>query len=291
MASHSLDIEPTVRKTDDEWIRSYCVCPVCKQDLESVQGGLSCRACARIWPILNGIPDLTVVKFAESNSFDMRMLAKRDLSALLNFAASVYEPWIYPIVSRLYGGWDGTSTLKRLGQDISDIVGPRGGFILDAACGPGTYGRRVASPSRTILGIDICMSMLRQGVRYVEEEHLPNVHFARAAVEALPFRTGLFDAAINAGSLNHFPDTVLALREINRTMKAGAPLAVMCFYAGGRGIINSKSVRERAEKRGGHIFELPELERYATEAGFEDFRPHTYGSILVFSARKTPAEH
>jgi len=46
-------------------------------------------------------------------------------------------------------------------------------------------------------------------------------------VEALPFRAGLFDAAICAGSLNHFSDTVLALREINRTMKVGAPLAVM----------------------------------------------------------------
>jgi hypothetical protein len=27
------------------------------------------------------------------------------------------------------------------------------------------------------------------------------------------------------------------------------------------------------------------------EAGFEDFRPHEYGSVLVFSARKRPAEH
>ncbi len=74
-------------------------------------------------------------------------------------------------------------------------------------------------------------------------------------------------------------------------MKAGAPLAVMCCYAGGRGIIKSKSVRERAEKRGGHIFELPELARCAAEADFEDFRPHTYGSIVVFGASRKPAEH
>jgi len=26
-----------------------------------------------------------------------------------------------------------------------------------------------------------------------------------------------------------------------------------------------------------------------TEAGFEDFRPHAYGSVLVFNARKRPA--
>jgi ubiquinone/menaquinone biosynthesis C-methylase UbiE len=98
-------------------------------------------------------------------------------------------------------------------------VGSTGGVILDVACGPGTYGRRVASKSRTIYGIDASMSMLRRGVRYVERDHIPNVHFARAKVEALPFQGGLFDAAICAGSLNHFSDTVFALREIGRTMK------------------------------------------------------------------------
>jgi hypothetical protein len=90
--------------------------------------------------------------------------------------------------------------------------------------------------------------------------------------------------------LNHFFDTVLALREINRTMKAGAPLAVMCFAAGSRGLFKYRSMRERAERGGGHIFELPDLDRYVAEAGFEGFRPHFHGSILVFSARKRSAE-
>jgi len=108
-------------------------------------------------------------------------------------------------------------------------------------------------------------------------------------VEALPFRAGLFDAAICAGSLNHFSDTVLALREINRTMKTGAPLAVMCFAVGSAGLMKYKSVRDRAEKGGGHIFSVADLERYVAEAGFEDFRPHECGSVLVFSARKRPA--
>jgi ubiquinone/menaquinone biosynthesis C-methylase UbiE len=134
------------------------------------------------------------------------------------------------------------------------------------------------------------MSMLRRGAWYVERGHIPNVHFARATVEALPFRADLFDAAICAGSLNHFSDTVLALREISRTMKAGAPLAVMCFAAGNKGLFKFRSLREAAKKREGHIFELPDLERYVADAGFVGFSPHLYGSILVFSARRKPAE-
>jgi SAM-dependent methyltransferase len=135
------------------------------------------------------------------------------------------------------------------------------------------------------------MSMMRQGVHYVESEHIPNVHFARATVEALPFRACLFDAAICAGSLNHFSDTVLALREINRTMKVGAPLAVMCFAVSNSGLMKYKSIRDRAERGGGHIDSVAVLERYVADAGFEDFRPHAYGSVLVFSAHKRPAEH
>jgi ubiquinone/menaquinone biosynthesis C-methylase UbiE len=228
-----------------------------------------------------------LVNLEESSNFTLHRVGKRDSSALLNFAASVYETCVYPVVCNLFGGWRSTS-LKRLAGEVADIVGSRDGVILDAACGPGTYGRRIASASRTVLGIDVCMSMLRQGVRYVESGRIPNVHFACATVEALPFRASLFDAAICAGSLNHFSDTVLALREIGRTMKAGAPLAVMCFAAGSAGLWKYRFMREPAEKKGGHIFELPDLERYVTEAGFEDFLPHVYGSILVFSARKRP---
>jgi len=53
--------------------------------------------------------------------------------------AAAYESCIYPALCNLYGEWHSTS-LKQLAQDISDIVGSPDGIILDAACGPGTYG-------------------------------------------------------------------------------------------------------------------------------------------------------
>jgi len=293
MTSPSVAIESTIPQAGEEWIRQSCgfyACPACKQDLEPVHEGLSCRVCARAYPILSGIPDFIAVNLEESRNRSLRVVKNWDSRPLFNLMASAYETWIYPAVCNLYGGWHSTS-LKQLAHDVSDIVGSRDGVILDAACGPGTYGRRIASASRTVLGIDICMSMLRQGAHYVESGHIPNVHFARATVEALPFRDCLFDAAICAGSLNHFSDVLLVLREISRTMKAGAPLAVMCFALINSGLIKYKSIRDRAEKGGGHIYRIADLERYVADAGFEDFRPHTYGSVLVFSARKRPAEH
>src|SRR5208282_1818173 len=293
MASRSLAIESTSLHEEDEWVRQSCrfyACPVCKQDLEPAYDGLFCPVCATTYPILSGIPDFVVVNLEASRNRSLRFVGKNDSRPLLDFMASVYETWVYPAVCNLYGGWRSTS-LEKLAEDVSDIVGSRGGIILDAACGPGTYGRRIASASTTVLGIDVCMSMLRRGAHYVEKGHVPNVHFARAMVEALPFRAGLFDAAICAGSLNHFSNTVLALREINRTMKVGAPLAVMCFALINSGLIKYKSIRDRAEKGGGHIHSVADLERYVVEAGFEGFSSHAYGSILVFGARKRPAEY
>lgn len=293
MASQSFSVESTVAQAaEDEWVRQYCgfyACPTCKQYLEPVYDGLFCRDCAQTYPILSGIPDFIVRSLEESRNRSLRVVGKKDSRPLFDFAASVYESWLYPAVCNLFGGWRCTS-LKQLAHDVADIVGSRDGFILDAACGPGTYGRRIASATRTVLGIDISMSMMRRGARYVEREHIPNVHFARAAVEALPFRAGLFDAAVCAGSLNHFSDVVLALREINRTMKVGAPLAVMCFALINSGLIKYKLIRDCAEKGGGHIYSVADLERYVVAAGFEDFRPHAYGSVLVFSACKGLAQ-
>ena len=292
MASRSIAIESTVPQAEDKWNRQPCrfyACPACKQDLEPLRDGLFCRVCARTYPIVSGIPDFLQVNLKESINRSLRVVGNWDSRPLFNFMASAYESCVYPAVCNLWGGWHSTS-LKQLAHDVSDIVGSRDGVILDAACGPGTYGRRIASASRTVLGVDICMSMLRRGAHYVERGHTPNVHFARARVEALPFRAGLFDAAICAGSLNHFSDVLIVLREINRTMKVGAPLAVMCFAQINSGLIKYKSIRDRAEKGGGHIYSVADLERYVVDAGFEDFCSYAYGSILVFSARKRPAE-
>jgi len=292
MASPSAVLESTIPQEEDKWIRQSCglyACPACKQDLEPVHDGFSCRICARTYPIQSGIPEFVLINLEESRNRSLRVIGEKDSRPMLDFLVSAYESCVYPLVCNLWGGWRSTS-LKQLAHDVADIVGSRDGVILDAACGPGTYGRRIASASRTVLGVDVSMSMLRQGAHYVEREHIPNVHFARSTVEALPFRAGLFDAAICAGSLNHFSDVLLVLREINRTMKVGAPLAVMCFALINSGLIKYKSIRDRAEKGGGHIYSVAALERYVIDAGFEDFRPHTYGSVLVFSAHKRPPE-
>lgn len=188
----------------------------------------------------------------------------------------------------LSAGW-GRISLPQLISLIQETVGSVTGLVLDVACGPGTFGRRIATSSRKVYGIDVSTGMLERGTAaYAQRERVTNMRFARAQVEALPFGHAVFDAAICGGSLHLFQDT-LALREIGRTLKPGARLSIITFTAGNAGILRFTRVLNRARKKGLRIFEIPELKGILTEAGFNNYRPSTHGSLLVCSAQKCRA--
>jgi SAM-dependent methyltransferase len=268
-------------KIDKPFDFSIYVCPMCKSQLELKDVALICPMCQVTYPIVDCIPDFILEDLTRSTNPVFRSVKSIDR------LARIYETKLwYPVVLKLFGGL-GAPSLEELASIVTGMVEIDKGLILDVACGPGTFGRRIASLSKLVYGIDISIGMLRQGVAYIKRDHIPNVHFARAKVEALPFQDVLFDAALCGGALHLFADTVSALREICRTMKEGAPLAVFTFFAGNGGLLRFRRIREHVQQdHGVHVFEIPELEQYLVEAGFESFQPQVYGSILLFSARK-----
>lgn len=259
-------------------------CPVCKSILRQEEGALRCLTCSQAYPISDGIPDF--VREELSRSADPVLRRMRFIDRM----ARIYETRLwYPIVLNLYCGFDSPSPAQLI-HIVSQKVQSTQGRVLDIACGPGTYGRRIASPSKEVFGIDVSMGMLRQGAAYVAKEDNSHMHFARARVEALPFEDGLFDAALCCGSLHLFADTVIALREMARVMKPAAILSVFTFAAGRGGILKFRPVREWNRRHHGlHVFDLSEMERYLTASGFTDFQPEVSGSTLTFSARKQAA--
>jgi ubiquinone/menaquinone biosynthesis C-methylase UbiE len=161
------------------------------------------------------------------------------------------------------------------------------GLILDVACGPGTYGRRLAKPSREIYGIDISWGMLRRGQEYLKREEGAVMNFGRAKVEKLPFPSKCFDAAICCGALHLFEDTTVALNEIGRTMKTDAPLAVMTFAAGDAGILKHKWIREHVrEDHGAYVFEGPDLRGFLEATSFDLRQWRMCGSLLTLLATR-----
>lgn len=261
------------------------VCPACKRPLSQEEIVLRCPTCSKAYPIREGIPDFILEELAQSSDPVLRRMR------FIDKMAGIYETKLwYPIVLKVYGGLHAPS-FPQLISMVTQKVQPTKGRVLDIACGPGTYGRRIASSSKEVFGIDVSMGMLRQGVAYTAKEGIPNMHFARARVEALPFDAGLFDAALCCGSLHLFADTLVALREMARVMKSGAVLSVFTFGVGHGGILKFRRVRESSRRNHGlHVFELFEMEQYLTAAGFRDLQPELSGSILTFSARKQEAK-
>lgn len=263
-----------------ESFRMY-VCPQCKGQLVVAEAALTCTACQRAYPIVEGIPDFLLEWPEESENRILRNIERVDK------LARFYETKLwYPFVLNVYGGYH-VKTFDELVTFTREKMAPVKGLVLDVACGPGTYGRRAAGPEREVYGIDLSLGMLRQGLNYLAEENITAMHFSRADVESLPFGDHLFDGVLCCGSLHLFPDTVKALREIGRTMKSGAPLVVFTFTWGDKGLLKYRWARERLRRRGGlHVFELPEIEGYLKQTGFWNFQPEVCGSILIFSAQK-----
>ncbi|MGD1028643.1 methyltransferase domain-containing protein [Candidatus Binatus soli] len=255
------------------------VCPSCKGPLAGGAEAFDCGVCQTTYPIVDRIPDLTARDLDSRINPVLRVMNVPLISRL-------YETKLwYPVILKVIGGSKAPS-FGQLMDKVGAIVGAESGMVLDVACGPGTLGRRIASPTRTVYGVDISWSMLRQAAAYVTQAGLANVQFARASVDALPFPAAFFNVALCGGALHLFPDTVAALREIARVMKPGALLAVTTFTPAHVGILRFQRVRERIEEHGGRLFELPQLEGYLTQAGFEGFRPQLDGSVLTFAARK-----
>jgi ubiquinone/menaquinone biosynthesis C-methylase UbiE len=252
--------------------------------LRQEESVLRCLGCSHTYPISEGIPDFILEELSRSADPVLRRMR------FIDRMARIYETKLwYPIVLDVYGGFHSPS-LAQLVRRVSQKVQSTKGRVLDIACGPGTYGRRIASPTKDVFGIDVSMGMLRQGAAYIAREGTANMHFARARVEALPFEDGVFDAALCCGSLHLFADTVTALREMARVMKPAAVLSVFTFAAGRGGILKFRGVREWSLKHHGlHVFDLAEMEQYLTVSGFKDFDPEVSGSILTFSARKQAA--
>lgn len=275
-------------QSDD--LLGFYVCPACKRGLDKRDNSLGCTRCNRAYAVIGGIPDF-LNPIMEQDAGSLVQQIERADRGYLKWLSGIYESrfW-YPFVIRVYLGKN-TTSFSELVRKIQSAVNVDRGRILDAACGPATFGRRAASPDRAVFGIDLSMAMLQKGCEYIAREGISNIHLSRTKVECLPFCDQFFDFAICSGALHLFSDPAAALREIGRTLKPGARLVGLTFINGTGGLLQFPWFRERLRQRGVvHVFEVPELEDDLAQAGFEHFQPQLMGSGIFFSAdRACPA--
>jgi ubiquinone/menaquinone biosynthesis C-methylase UbiE len=112
------------------------------------------------------------------------------------------------------------SHLKSLG--LSQL---KGKLILDAGCGPGTYGLMLAQEGNEVVGIEISSDAVHQANRRAKEK---GVNFSAQVVdlENIPFDDNSFDICFCGWVLHHFPDINPAVSELVRVLKPGGKIAL-----------------------------------------------------------------
>ena len=113
----------------------------------------------------------------------------------------------------------GSAHLKQLSQRLG--VGA-GDSVLDIACGLGEWLHVCETAGAKVHGVDLS----ERAIDYCRR-HMPEGEFHALPAEKLPFDTGQFDLVSCLGSLEHFVEPVISLREMARVAKPDAKFVIL----------------------------------------------------------------
>jgi len=111
---------------------------------------------------------------------------------------------------------------------FDDFGGQR---LLEVGCGMGTDLLQFARGGAKVTAVDLTPRSIETSRRHLEL-YGQTGEFAIADCERLPFADESFDVAYSNGVLHHTPDTIGAVREIQRVLKVGGQARVMLYYRG-----------------------------------------------------------
>jgi ubiquinone/menaquinone biosynthesis C-methylase UbiE len=96
--------------------------------------------------------------------------------------------------------------------------------VLDIGCGTGRLVERLveARAPDAVVGCDFSAGMLREAAARLEGSAAATL--VRGDATRLPFRDGVFDAAVSTEAFHWFPDQAAALRELRRVLRPGGRL-------------------------------------------------------------------
>jgi demethylmenaquinone methyltransferase/2-methoxy-6-polyprenyl-1,4-benzoquinol methylase len=98
--------------------------------------------------------------------------------------------------------------------------------VLDVGCGTGFATEGLLEHVDEVYALDQSRHQLERAYGKFGKR-APPVHFHRGDAERLPFATDTFDVVWSSGSIEYWPDPILALREFRRVLKPGGQVLVV----------------------------------------------------------------
>ncbi len=114
-----------------------------------------------------------------------------------------------------------------LGDLLELATGETGDWVLDLATGTGHSAMAMPAGAGVVVGLDLTLPMMREGVRMAAERGLGYIRFVGGDAQQLPFADASFDRVVSRIAPHHFPNIRAALREVRRVLAPGGRMAVI----------------------------------------------------------------
>ncbi len=107
--------------------------------------------------------------------------------------------------------------------DVIEKIGDRKSKILDIGCGEGDVLLQLSEMGYTSLyGVDLSDEAVKRA-----KEMNPKINFAVGDVEQLPFDDEEFEVIVCSHSFHHYPNPMVAMKEIHRILQRGGRLLLV----------------------------------------------------------------
>lgn len=117
------------------------------------------------------------------------------------------------------------NNVNRLRLSKLDLLPSKGLLILDAACGPGSYGL-LLSEGNEVIGVDISTAEIKIAHARAKSKRLTSDFMPIVAdLENLPLRENIFDVCFIGWALHHFP-SMAVISYFHRVLKDNGVLAL-----------------------------------------------------------------
>lgn len=189
---------------------SMLCCPACKGKLSFQERGFSCHSCSREYGVIDNIPMFVSSDFMSSHHRgQVEYFEREEIVAGMRYAL---EPWQEQYVRRFLSNF----------PDVRETV------VIDCGTGSGYMTIELAQQGAQVIACDLTIrNLVRLRKIAASRNLLSQIDFVCCLAESLPLINGVADFVIENAVLEHLPQELAAIREINRVSKAGAGVMVV----------------------------------------------------------------
>ena len=198
------------------------VCPECHGNLDTGPSTYTCPSCARVYPVIDGIPDFRLKpdRYLSIDEDRAKGLAVVERASSYADALRVY----YGMVDDL-PEWRKQKYIVRklrereIGEQTWLDAGMPPGPFLDVGCGTGGLALAAAKREQPVVAVEAAFRWL--AIARMQAGGA-DVSWVCANAEALPFADGAFPSVAAIDLVEHVVEPSRALREMHRVLAGGA---------------------------------------------------------------------